>query len=280
MSSFVDGVPQDETFIARYNFLYYDGVAEIMRPLPIAGLLAANAEAESYVNGLTMLWRPEWGDIGEKGSYAMSLTLPYVSMEVEADVPGLRRASSQVSGLGDIVLMPVMFNYKFSDDFNVNTRLGVYAPTGEYQVGRLANLGKNFWTFEPKVGFMYFGQDNGIEASLFAGLDLNLENPDTNYQSGNQFTLDGTLAQHFPALKGLVGIGVNGWYYQQVNGDSGTGAFLGQFKGMTTGLGPVISYSRQVGDTAVTAELKWLKELDVHNRLEGDYVWLKVVLKF
>ena len=101
----------------------------------------------------------------------MSATIPALSMHVNADVtsslPGgatgtLARASN-TNGLGDVVLMPLLLNYNVDPDFNVNLRAGVYAPTGNYQVGRLANTGKNFWTIEPVLGLMYFGQKNGIE---------------------------------------------------------------------------------------------------------------------
>lgn len=64
-------------------------------------------------------------------------------------------------------------------NLNLNFRTGIYAPTGDYEVGRLANTGKNFWTFEPTLGLMYFGLNNGIEASVFVGADFNTENPAT-----------------------------------------------------------------------------------------------------
>ena len=35
--------------------------------------------------------------------------------------------------IGDIVLMPLMLNYKVTRDFNVNFRVGIYAPTGNYE---------------------------------------------------------------------------------------------------------------------------------------------------
>ena len=140
ISSFVDGVPQEETLILRYNLLYYQGEISDVQPLPFAGLIAAGAEDESWANGL-----------------------------------------------------------------------------------------------------MYFGQENGIEASLFAGIDFNTENDATNYQSGTQFHLDGTLAQHFPLFGGLAGVGANGYWYEQVTGDSGAGATFGSFKARTAGLGPALS---------------------------------------
>ncbi len=103
-----------------------------------------------------------------------------------------------------VVLMPVLLNQNFSPDFNINYRLGADAPTGSYEVGRLANTGKNFWTIEPTVGFMYAGQQNGRAASVFLGANYNFENEDTHYQSGTQMHIDGTLAQHFPLWGGLA----------------------------------------------------------------------------
>jgi hypothetical protein len=234
-----------------------------------------------------VLWRPPV-DLGEKWSYAMSATIPVLTMDVSANVlvagPGggqvaVKRSDRQ-SGLGDIVLIPLMMNYNVDPDFNVNFRVAAYAPTGDYEAGRLANTGKNFWTTEPTLALMYLGQKNGREASLFVGADFNEENSDTNYKSGTQFHVDGTLAQHFPAFGGLTGIGVSAYYYKQLTGDSGNGATLGDFEGKTVGIGPVVSYAGKANGHDVVAELKWLHETDTEKRLEGDLLWFKVVFKF
>jgi hypothetical protein len=283
MSSFVDGVPLQETFIARYNFVNWDASASAAREIPIANLVTAGADIESYANGLSLLWRPPFGTINDCWSYAMSATIPYVDLDITADVItngiAVNRTDS-ISGIGDIVLMPVMLNQNINPDFNINYRLGAYAPTGRYELGRLANTGKNFWTIEPTVGFMYFGQKNGREASVFLGGDYNFENEDTDYQTGMQMHIDGTLAQHFPLWGGLAGVGVNGYWYEQVEGDSGSGATLGDFKGRTAGLGPVISYASKIGDVDVIGELKWLHEMETKLRPEGDFIWFKLVAKF
>lgn len=282
MSSFVDAVPPSETFITRFNFLNYNGDFSRGQPLPIAGLTVLGVDAESTAAGLSMLWRPPV-EIGDGWSYAMSATIPYVWMDVSggATAGKLTKAiSDSEDGLGDIVIMPLMLNYKACDDLNFNFRFAAYAPTGKYEVGQLANTGKNFWTIEPTAGVMYFGKENGIEASLFFGADFNFENEDTNYQTGTQLHLDGTLAQHFPLWGGLAGAGVNAYWYEQVTGDSGSGATFGDFEGRTAGLGPVVSYATKIGGQDVIAELKWLHEFETQKRLEGDYIWLKAVVKF
>jgi hypothetical protein len=285
MASFMDGVPAGETFIARLNIAGYDG--SFSKDLSIAGLSAGGVDANSFAAGLTLLWRPPV-ELGENWSYAMSATVPWVWMDVSANVqatlpggiPVSVRRSSNVDGIGDIVLIPLMVNYKFSPDFSANFRVAAYAPTGDYQVGRLANPGKNYWTVEPTLALMYFGQKNGFEASLFTGYDFNTENDDTNYQTGNQFHMDGTLAQHFPVGGGLAGAGVTGFWYQQVTGDSGAGATFGGFEGGASGIGPVISYTKKFGSVDMMAELKWLHELETTRRLEGDYIWFKLLFKF
>ena len=73
---------------------------------------------------------------------------------------------------------------------------------------------------------------------------------------------------------------MSAYYYQQVTGDSGSGAMLGGFKGRTVGFGPVVSYIRKISGHDTVFELKWLHEIETENRLEGDIVWLKAVYKF
>lgn len=284
MASFIDSVPPAPAFLMRLNVMSYEGSATAQLTIPIAGALCSGVEASIMGYGLTMVWRPDWAFLGEEWSYSMATTIPLLTSEVSASAASPLRPGRSISlndeetGLGDIIFQPIMVSRKFTPDFKVNSRLTIYAPTGEYTVGKLANTGKNFWSFSPSVEFMYLGQQNGFEASLFAGFDINSENPDTDYTSGTQFHIDGTLAQHFPLWGGLAGAGINAYYYEQIAGDSGDGATLGDFKAMTTGLGPVLSYSSKVGTHSVTGELKWLHEGDTEKRLEGDIIFFKLLV--
>ncbi|MGI9241800.1 MAG: transporter, partial [Verrucomicrobiales bacterium] len=58
------------------------------------------------------------------------------------------------------------------------------------------------------------------------------------------------------------------------------GANLGSFKARTAGLGPVVSWTKTYGDLDVIGEVKWLHEMETRRRLEGDFIWFKLVLKF
>jgi hypothetical protein len=111
-------------------------------------------------------------------------------------------------------------------------------------------------------------------------MDFNTKNTATEYRSGTQFHLDLTVAQHMPLFGGIIGIGANGFWYQQVSGDSGSGATLGNFQGRTLGVGPVLSYITKVWGKDLAAEVKWLPEMDVEKRLKGDYIWFKLAMAF
>jgi len=56
--------------------------------------------------------------------------------EVPADVQtggGTVRRTDSLDGLGDIVLMPLMLNQKINKCWNINYRVEIYAPTGDYE---------------------------------------------------------------------------------------------------------------------------------------------------
>ncbi|HMO66130.1 MAG TPA: transporter, partial [Verrucomicrobiota bacterium] len=190
-------------------------------------------------------------------------------------------ARDTASGVGDLTLIPFMLGWtNVMPDLKLDTRLTIYAPTGEFEQGQLANAGKNYWSFEPGIMASWLSSRIGTEVSLYTGVGFNTENDATDFHSGSSLRRDGPVAQRLPLLGGIVGVGANGFYYRQITGDSGDGARLGDFEGHTAGVGPVLSYARKLRHAQLVAEVKWLPELDVDKRLEGDYVWFKLVLLF
>ncbi len=65
-----------------------------------------------------------------------------------------------------------------------------------------------------------------------------------------------------------------GYYFQQVTGDSGTGAILGDFKSRVAGVGPQIGYLFPINDMQGYVNVKAYKEFAAENRPEGWNVWL------
>ena len=73
-------------------------------------------------------------------------------------------------------------------------------------------------------------------------------------------------------------IGLAGYHYQQLTGDSGAGATLGDFKGRVTALGPNVNYNFQFRGKPVSTTLRWLHEFDTENRMEGDAIFFSATV--
>jgi hypothetical protein len=112
-------------------------------------------------------------------------------------------------------------------------------PIGAYDSARLANLGLGHGAIDAGGGYTYFNPQTGHEISAVAGFTYNLENPSTNYQSGVDFHLDWGASQF---LSKQWQIGLVGYVYHQVSGDSGSGDRVGPFESRVLGVGPQIGY--------------------------------------
>lgn len=283
-ASFVDALPGKPGLAVANFFSFYDASAEISK---VGGLVTAGLDATAYADTLVALYQTPLKLLG--GYYAIGMAIPYVWLEVKGEIQLTKPDGGTIkftkrdtaNGFGDITVYPFMLGWTgLGGDLKYDVRLGIYVPTGDYKNGDLANVGKNYWTFEPAGSVSYISRKIGLELSAFAGLDFNTKNNDTEYRTGDQFHLDVTIAEHLPLFGGLIGVGANGFYYQQINGDSGSGAVLGDFKGRTSGIGPVLSYVAKVWKKDLVAEIKWLPEIYTKNRLEGDYVWFKLAMAF
>mgnify|MGYP003830411485 CR=1 FL=1 len=282
-ASFVDALPGRPGPAVANFFAFYDASVHVSK---LGGLVVAGIDATAYADTVLALCRTPLNLLG--GYYVVGVAVPYVWMEVEGEVQFInpktgstvtRRVRDTASGFGDITVYPFMLGWTgLGGDLKYDIRLGVYVPTGDYVKGDIANVGKNYWTFEPAVSFSYISSRMGLELTAFAGFSINTKNDDTDYRTGNQLHLDVTVAEHLPLFGGLMGLGASGCYYDQVSGDSGSGAVLGDFEGRSASVGPVLSYATKIGKKDFVAELKWLHEFDVTNRLEGDYVWFKLAL--
>jgi len=279
-ATLIDLAPTKPGWVVEPIYLHYAGSASASRSIPIGGTIAAGLDAKSdaiLLGGLYTFKRPVLG-----AHYSAGVYVPYVWIDVEADIAtplGNRRRKDSASGFGDLTLIPTMLAWK-SDYWQYNALLPIYAPTGKYEAGRLANPGLNYWTFDPTVGVSYNNAKTGFNAALHVGLSLNTKNNDTDYHSGSTLHFDASVQQLLPVGPGFLGLGAEAFYLEQVSGDSGSGARFGDFKGRTMGVGPVLTYILPCGKETWVAELRWLPELDVKNRLQGDYLWLKLVYQF
>ena len=144
-------------------------------------------------------------------------------------------------------------------------------PVGAYDPNRLANLGIGHGAIDGGAGYTYFNPHTGHEFSAVGGFTYNFKNTDTDYKNGIDFHLDMGASQF---LSKQLMVGLVGYVYQQVTGDSGSGDRLGPFKSRVFGVGPQIGYLFPIGDHQGYLNLKGYKEFGAEHRPEGWNVWL------
>ncbi len=170
-------------------------------------------------------------------------------------------------GIGDSLLTPFNLAWNFGD-FNVKLIQYVIAPTGHYDTNNIINTGRNYWAFDTQLGLTWFHKATGTEVSLLPGIMFNATNPSTDYRTGTEFHLDFMLNQFvMPSLA----IGVQGYWYKQIDSDSGIGATLGPFKGESFGLGPAVLWVPESAKGRYSIVLKWVHDISNTNRLNGDW---------
>ena len=282
-ASFADVLPAQPGIVAFNYFTYYDGNGSINHQYPGAGRLALKVGASYDADSMGAFWVTPLKILG--ANFAMGASVPFVKTDIRVKVTrpggGTVGMGDSAGGLGDIEFWPVALSWSsMGGNLHVDFLGGVYAPSGGVEKSRLANPGLGYWTFEPGVLISYLGQKNGFEFTAYIGYDIHTENHTTAYHSGQVFHIDATVAQHFPLGKGLIGIGASGFYLKQTTPDGGSGARLGSFEEMTSGVGPVISYSTQFKKVGLVAEVKWLPQLGAENTLKGSYLWFKVGVQF
>jgi hypothetical protein len=164
---------------------------------------------------------------------------------------------------------------------NANKNYVAYAmagvPVGAYQLGRLANLGVNHWSIDAGGGLTYLDTSKGNEFSIVGGITYNFENGDTDYQNGIDSHVDWAASKF---LNQQVHVGVVGYFYYQLTGDSGSGATLGDFKSRVSGIGPQVGYFFPFGGEQAYVNFKGYWEFDAENRAEGWNVWVSLALPF
>lgn len=173
-------------------------------------------------------------------------------------------AGDSVSGLTD--LYPIVSIAWNEGVHNWMTYLTGDIPTGAYESTRLSNLGIGHAAIDAGGGYTYFDPKSGIEFSAVFGLTYNWENSDTDYQNGIDSHLDWAASRF---LTEQWEVGVSGYVYDQLTGDSGSGATLGSFKSRVAAIGPEVGYAFAIGKKQAYANVRGYREFWAKNRIEG-----------
>ena len=204
---------------------YYDGDGAGDKSLPRGDSVALGLNSRLPLLLAQPTYAPDTKLLG--GQLAMGVGFGYGKDTTQADVSVSPRGtefdrSDSDSGLTD--LYPVVNLAWSSGEHNWMTYLTGDIPVGSYDSKRLSNIGIGHGAIDAGGGYTYLNQQNGRELSAVLGFTYNFENTSTNYKNGIDSHLDWAASQF---LSANWEVGLVGYVYYQLTGDSGSGAKLG-----------------------------------------------------
>jgi hypothetical protein len=189
-----------------------------------------------------------------------------------ASISGMR--SDEVVGFADLSPSASLTWTRDVHNFMVYATSGI--PTGAYDTTRLSNLGIGHWAIDSGGGYTYLNEKAGFEWSAVLGFTYNFINPYTQYQNGIDAHLDWAVS---PYLTDKMHIGAVGYFYNQLSGDSGSGARLGAFESRVAGIGPQIGFFFPLAGQQGYLNFRGYYEFDAKNRLDGWTGWITLFIE-
>jgi hypothetical protein len=264
-SAFSAGVtPPPGTYVTAVTAYYSSKIEAALR---FGGVtLNAGAKLDFFGSDLNVLYVPDRKLLG--GNLGLSVTIPAGYINIDASIgAGSLAASREVNGWGFGDVIPrVQLGWQHGD-FAHTVYLEGIITTGFWEKGFAPIISFNRAGIDTGWAFTWTDKPTKLQVSGTAGFTFNFENDPVNYQSGDEFHWEWAVG--FECLKGLV-LGVVGYDYRQITGDSGSGAKLGAFEGSVDAIGPGLSYTTVIDKMPVTLNLRYYHEFDAQKHFEGD----------
>jgi hypothetical protein len=271
-------VPPESGWVWQFGAVYLDGDIGGSRSVPIGGNLAVDVHAYMALPSVTALY--VWDTGPGAWNFASAFSVPYNISSINAQVSVgnlVAKESDSVTDFFDLAFIPVIASHHFSQTEHMALSLQIFAPTADYEVGKLANAGLGIWTFSPTISFTKIFAPANVEFTTVAAVDFSSNHGETDYENAPVFRLDGLLLKRF--ANGW-GIGAAGGWIQQIGDDKGpTADRLNGFRGHALGLGPVVSWGTKWEHGSLEMQLRWIDEFDVENRVKGKPVMLTASLQ-
>lgn len=226
------------------------------------------AELESYPFSFSALWVPGVKIFG--ANFAVGVIQPLRSSTLTTPRITVQRFG-QVNTLFNLGTL----SWNLGDGFFVSTGLNLYAKDGDYKLGSALNVGRNYWTFEPKLAVSYIKDGWTITGNFF--VNVSTKNEYNGYQSGAVAIAELTAMRR---VYGKFDIGIGSSIVQQFTDDSRNGVVVpavlnGRGRGARTdfvSVGPVAAYD--FGPASLT--VYYLQAIRERNVAAGGQFWARL----
>ncbi len=249
----------------RNDVYVYQGTADI---LPLSGRLEASLRGRYIMNLANATYVTPNKIFGANYAFGViwgAVANTFIKGKVEfANVISREREGDRTS-VSDLVIAPIILGWHVGN-LHIIALNNIYVPVGDYSASRILNTGLNRWAVEPMVLVTWLHPKIGTEFSMALGYTMNLRNYATKYHTGNELHLEWFAGQHFTKW---LAVGLAGYFYQQVTGDTGAGARLGAFQGQALAIGPCVTLNGTIAKRPIGLNLRYYDELSTTNRLNG-----------
>jgi len=253
---------------------YYEG--KIGAPVTLGGTtLTVGSTVQFFQEALNGLYVPERKVLG--GNLGLSITVPVGYINLDAKVVGNNTftANTHGGGLGDV---SARLQLGWQDgDFAHMAYIQTVAPTGRYDKGFSPNIGLNRPGIDAGWAFSWTEKTTKLQFNSAFGFTYNFENDVTNYKSGTDFHYEWAIGRE--VATGLM-IGVVGYDYRQLTGDSGPGAVLGPLQGSVDAIGAGLQYTTLANGTPIVLSARHYEEFDVEKRWDGSMTILSGTVRY
>lgn len=197
------------------------------------------------------------------GRYMTFIAFPYM-VDLDVSTPG---GSTSSSGL----LNPMwkhLLSWNHENGWYTSAGLGIYLPIGDDDVAPQFD-----YILEPEFAVSYLSKDWQFTGQ--AVFNINGENSDTAYKSGNEMFLNATAVRNF----GKFSIGPTAYYTTQLtsdrnNGSNYGGVAAGDAEAFALGLHASYNFGPFVG------RLNYTNTVKARNTVDEENLWVHLEFKF
>jgi hypothetical protein len=234
------------------------------------GQIAGRGSVGAVVNVPTLLWMTPLEIGGAR--VGATLTVPFGRYSVRGQI-GPLALKDQIFTVGDPAVGLLLAGQ--AGQFHWQVGGTYFAPIGDYRKGEIANIANNRASYDVYGALTWLEPTLGLDISNVVGVTFNGSNSDTRYKTGSEFHWEWSVSKKF---EGGISVGAVGYHYQQLSGDRGIGALVGQFKGRTTAIGASLGYDFKAGIVPIMTELRYYREIEARNRLKGSIAILSLTM--
>jgi hypothetical protein len=239
-----------------------------------------------HVTADTLSYRLQyvWNGILLGASAESALVVPFPDIDLEKQVTSTApQTGGSRFGMTDPLIVPLRLTWK-GQELNQSAALEIVAPLGAYKVNAPVNPGRNYWQFSPAYALTYRPLPDAV-FSFKLRYGINTENNATNYQSGDELTVEYSAGYKVSANTSL---GIQGYLFRQTTDDELNGrptsaangrligSGIGNF-GSANSIGPFLSY---VVSPRFIVTAKYQQDFDVKDRAEFTHIWIQGMLPF